>query len=128
MTIVLQRNGRTIQVPEATIGQLISMMEEQYRNDRELLLADLQSLNASDDSKLAALETLRNERGLTAKMARTAFTLEGAVGILKAVANPSDIDEVLDADKDALTFLALRVLGFQHEETKEEGEKEPTSP
>ncbi len=118
--IIVQQDGETLKIPEATIGQLISMTEEQYRQDREMLLADLNAVNASDESKLAALEDLRYERGLTAKMARKAFTLDGAVEILKVVAEPNDVKKLLQSDKDELTYLVLRVLGFQQREEEEQ--------
>lgn len=126
--ILIERDGETLKIPEATIGQLISMTEEQYRQDREMLLADLNAVNASDEAKLAALEDLRNERGLTAKMARKAFTLDGAVEILKVVAEPNDVKKLLGSDKDELTYLALRVLGFQQQDDEQESETDTERP
>ena len=53
--ISVERQGKTFHVPEATIEDLIAMMEAQYTQDRVDTIADLEEIGATEELRLAKL-------------------------------------------------------------------------
>jgi len=117
--VTVERNGSVIRVPEATVSDVISLMDAQYGKTRKELLEDLEVIQATNEEKIAALNKIREQRGMTSVLVRSAFTLSGATDIIRHTAKPEDHSAILDAEPDDLVWLALSILGF---EQKEEGE------
>mgnify|MGYP003118779336 CR=1 FL=1 len=117
--ISVERQGKTFHVPEATIEDLIALMEEQYSQDRIDMLADLEEIGASDELRLEKLKELRDAKGLTAALMRSAFNLTGATRIITYMVKSPDREAVLDGTPDEVVWLALRILGFESNDSDE---------
>lgn len=126
--ISVERRGKTFHVPEATVADLIAMMDEQYVEDRIGLLADLEEINADDELRMQKLKELRDTKGLTASLMRSAFNLTGAMRIIRHMVESPEVDEILKGEPDELVWLALRILGFEadEEEASAEGNAQPS--
>lgn len=123
--ITVTRSDKTHRVPCATVGDLLDLMQELLSMEREKLLLDLEASGATSEEKSKALAELRTEYGLTAKVMQSAFSLEGAVAIIKHLTDPEDWESILKAPADDLVYLALRTLGY--EASDEDPDKESQS-
>ncbi len=130
--ISIDRNGKSYHVPEASVGDLMSLLDQQFEASRIELLKDLDDVQATAGEKIVALKELRATKGLTSNLMRSAFELEGATKIIKYVCKPEDADAILDASPDDLVWLALKILGFEpkdpdESDDEESGEGKPSS-
>ncbi len=122
--ISIDRNGKSYHVPEATVSDLMSLLDQQFETSRLELLKDLDDVKATAGEKIVALRELRATKGLTSNLMRSAFEIKGATNIIKYVCSPDDVDAILDAAPDDLVWLALKILGFEPTDPSEEDEGE----
>jgi len=111
--IMVEREGKAIRVPEATVANLIGLMEHKYQLERVAILADMEEVGATTEAKYAAIHELRQSKGLTTALLRWCFSLEGAVEVIKYLTDSSHHDRLLDAPVDELVYLALRLIGYE---------------
>tara|TARA_R110000824_G_scaffold1991_1_gene9696 strand:- start:9167 stop:9583 length:417 start_codon:yes stop_codon:yes gene_type:complete len=121
--ISIDRNGKTLHVPEATVQDLMSLLDARYDRERSSLLQDLEDIGANSDEKIEQLKELRATKGLTSLLMRSAFELSGATEIIKHVANPNDVEEVLSAAPDDIVWLALKILGYEASDPSDDAEE-----
>tara|TARA_S200002703_G_scaffold152917_1_gene153854 strand:- start:286 stop:711 length:426 start_codon:yes stop_codon:yes gene_type:complete len=128
--VIFERDGKTIRVNEATVAEVIGLMDHQFERQRKELIEDLEAVNASEDLKLEEVKKLRDEKGLTSKLIRYAFTLRGAIDVIQYVVPEEKREECLNAEPDEIVWLALRLLGFnmsdQSEQSEEDESEDPT--
>ena len=122
--ISIERNGKTYHVPEASVSDLMSLLDARFEDDRLALLKDLEDIGATIEEKMEQLTEFRATKGLTSVLMRSAFNLRGATQIIKHVADPDDLDQILDAAPDELVWLALKVLGYEAVDPTENDDKE----
>tara|TARA_R100001510_G_scaffold57782_1_gene67736 strand:+ start:5125 stop:5550 length:426 start_codon:yes stop_codon:yes gene_type:complete len=129
--IMVEREGKAIRVPEATVANLIGLMEHKYQQERSAILADMEEVGASPEVKFEAITKLRDDKGLTTALLRWCFSLEGAVQVIKYLTSSEDHDRLLDAPPDELVYLALRLIGYEPSDvdgnSDEEDEQHPTN-
>ena len=125
--LTVKRNAKTYHVPMATVQNVIDLMDANYAESRKALIEDLKAMDASDEAKIKAMDDLRQRRGMTTDLIRSAFTLAGARAILEHVVDPDEFHEVADTTPDELVQLALQVLGFDVDAESDESEK-PADP
>jgi len=123
--ISIDRNGKSYHVPEATVSDLMSLLEQQFEASRLELIADLEVVGATALEKVDALKELRATKGLTSNLMRSAFELQGATQIIKHICKPEDVEEILQASPDDLVWLALKILGYEAADPTEEEEQDP---
>jgi len=128
--VVVERSGATLHVKQARVQDVIDMIEAEHDRSRASLIADLEAAGMSGEEKMLALEKLRAEKGLIGNLVRGAFTLDGAVRIIKHQGESDDIDELLNATPDEVITLALQVIGYDldadNEKEKAEDDENPT--
>jgi len=120
--ILFERDGETIRLSEATVAEVIGLMDHQFDRQRKELIEDLDAVEASPDLKLEEVKKLRDEKGLTSKLIRYAFTLRGAMDVIEYVVPEEKREKALGGDPDEIVWLALRLLGFNMSDNEEEGE------
>ena len=120
---MFERDGETIRLSEATIAEVIGLMDHQFDKQRKELIEDLEAVDASSELKLEEVRKLRDEKGLTSKLIRYAFTLRGAMDVIEYVVPEEKREKALGGDPDQIVWLALRLLGFNMSDNEEEGEK-----
>lgn len=126
--ILIERAGGSLRVPEATVADVISLVDHQFDKEKKELLADLADVDASDELKFDAVRKLRSEKGLTSNLIKGCFSLAGAVEIIKFLVPIDMHDAVLEAEADELVWLALRLLGFDVNDDAEAGDGDSASP
>ncbi len=57
--IMVERGGKAIRVPEATVANLIGLMEHKYQIERMAILADMDEVGASTEARFDAISKLR---------------------------------------------------------------------
>ena len=114
--ISVRRKGKVIKVREPTVEDLIALMSDQYETERSNIIEDLEASGASGSERLAALQEHRKTRGLTGNLMRSAFSLEGAVKIIRWVAEGKTADELLQGTPEETVRLALQLLGFEDDD------------
>ena len=128
--ILIERGDETLHINEATVADIIGLLEHRHSQARADLLADLEEISATEEAKLEALAKLREDKGMTSALVRSCFTLSGAVDVIKYVVPPEQHERVLDAEPDDVVLLALRVLGFEVDDettTQDAGDARPTN-
>lgn len=110
--IMVERAGKSVRVPEATVANLIGLMEHKYQQERLAILADLEEVGATVETKYEAVSQLRESKGLTTALLRWCFSLDGAVAVIKYLTDTSLHDALLEATPDELVYLALRLVGY----------------
>ena len=109
---MVERNGKALRVPEATVANIIGLMDHKYQIERVAVLADMEEVGATTEAKYEAIRELREGKGLTTALLRWCFTLEGAVEIIKYLTATEQHEQLLDAPPDELVYLALRLIGY----------------
>jgi hypothetical protein len=122
--IMVERKGKAIRIPEATIANLIGLMEHKYQQERLIILADLEEVGATVEAKYEAVTQLRESKGLTTALLRWCFSLEGAVEVIRYLSDPSQHEVLLDATPDELVYLALRLVGYDAPDEDPNGDTE----
>ena len=122
--IMVERGGKAIRVPEATVANLIGLMEHKYQGERSAILADMEECGASTEAKYDAIRELRESKGLTTALLRWCFSLEGAVEVIKYLTDSSQHDQLIDAPPDELVYLALRLIGYDPPDEQEADDDE----
>lgn len=120
--VVFERDGETITIEEATVAQVIGLMDHQFERQRKELIEDLDSVGAPADLKLDEVRKLRDDKGLTSKIIRHAFSLRGAMEVIEYVVPDGKREKALRGDPDELVWLALRLLGFDLSDVDEKNE------
>ena len=120
--IMVERGGKAIRVPEATVANLIGLMEHKYQIERMAILADMEEVGSSTEAKYEAIKVLRESKGLTTALLRWCFSLEGAVEVIKYLTATDQHDQLLDAPPDELVYLALRLIGYDPPDVEDEAE------
>ena len=128
--LTVQRHGKAYHVPLATVQDVIDLMDANYAKKRVELLADLDDMNASEETKLKAMAEIRERKGMTTDLIREAFTLPGARSIIQHVAKTEDHAAILEDAPDQIVQVALQVLGFTVDEqnSEEDGERPENPP
>jgi hypothetical protein len=126
--ITVDRAGKTIHLPLATVQDVIDLMDASYARKRRDLIEDLDALGVSGEDKVKAMSELRERKGMTTDLIRDVFTLAGAQSVIKHCAKPEDLDELLNEAPDQIVQLALEVLGFDVGDTSEESAEDGASP
>lgn len=122
--IMVERGGKAIRVPEASVANLIGLMDHKYHLERVAILADLEEVGATTEAKYAAIRDLRESKSLTTALLRWCFSLEGAVEVIKYLTDSSLHDQLLDAPVDELVYLALRLIGYDPPDEEADGSDE----
>jgi hypothetical protein len=125
--LTVKRKAKTFHVPLASVQNVIELMDANFSANRKALIQDLADMDASDETKIKAMDDLRQRKGMTTDLIRSAFTLAGARSILEHVVSPEDFDEVVDTTPDDLVQLALQVLGFDIDDDSK-GDDAPADP
>ena len=120
--IMVERGGKAIRVPEATVANLIGLMEHKYQIERMAILADMEEVGSSTEAKYEAIKVLRESKGLTTALLRWCFSLEGAVEVIKYLTATDQHDQLLDAPPDELVYLALRLIGYDPPDVEDEAD------
>ena len=123
--VIFERGDETITVKEATVAEVIGLMDDQFDRQRKELIEDMESVGASSDLMLDEVKKLRDEKGLTSKLIRHAFTLRGAMEVIKYVVPEDKREKAMSGDPDEIVWLALRLLGFNMSDVDQDSEKEP---
>ena len=127
---MFERGDETITVKEATVAEVIGLMDDQFDRQRRELIEDMESVGASSEMMLDEVKKLRDEKGLTSKLIRHAFTLRGAMEVIKYIVPEDKREKAISGEPDEIVWLALRLLGFNmndvDEEKQEEQEEHPT--
>ena len=110
--IMIEREGESLHLPEATVANVIALVDHQFDTAKRELLADLDDAGASDELRLESVRKLQAEKGLTSTLIKGCFSLAGAVDIIKFLVPSEMHDKVLKAEADEIVWLALRLLGF----------------
>ena len=126
--LTVKRSAGTIHVPLASVQDVIDLMDANYARKRIELISDMEAMNASESAKLEAMKELRARRGLTSARVREAFTLPGARSIIEHVADPGDHDALLEESPDEIVQMALKILGFEVDDTEAEEDSEDADP
>jgi hypothetical protein len=127
--LTVKRSTGTIHVPLATVQDVIDLMDANYARRRIELVSDMEAMNASESAKLEAMKELRDRRGMTSDLIREAFTLPGARSIIEHVADPGDHEALLEESPDEIVQIALKILGFEVDDTEaEEGSADADPP
>ena len=122
--VVFERDGETITVKEATVAEVIGLMDDQFDRQRRELIEDMESVGASSEMMLDEVKKLRDEKGLTSKLIRHAFTLRGALEVIKYVVQEDKREKAISGEPDQIVWLALRLLGFNMSDVEESAEEE----
>lgn len=125
--IMVERDGKAIRVPEATVANLIGLMDHKYHIERIAILADMEEVGATTESKYAAIRDLRESKGLTTALLRWCFSLEGAVEVIKYLTDTKQHDVLLDGPPDELVYLALRLIGYDPPDEEPDEEDDDTN-
>ena len=57
--VVFERDGETITVKEATVAEVIGLMDDQFDRQRRELIEDMESVGASSEMMLDEVKKLR---------------------------------------------------------------------
>jgi hypothetical protein len=120
--IMVERGGKAIRVPEATVANLIGLMEHKYQIERMAILADMEEVGASTEARFDAISKLRESKGLTTALLRWCFSLEGAVEVIKYLTSTEEHDQLLAAPPDELVYLALRLIGYDPPDVEDDAD------
>ncbi len=118
--IIARREDKTHKVPVATVADMLSLMDGMLQDARVKLMRDLDDAKASSEDRAKALAQLRAEYGLTAKLMQSAFSLEGAVFIIRHQTPEEDWASILNAPADDLVYIALKILGYEEKDRSEQ--------
>lgn len=99
-------------------------MDQVYEARREELLEDLDSSGAGTLEKMQALAQLREDRGSVSLLMKSAFTLHGAIEILKHLTDSSDHESLNEVPMDKLVLVALRSIGFEQSDDDSDEDEE----
>lgn len=125
--VVFKTQKSVVHVDQATVQDVIDMMESKYLQARKQLVDDLKFAGASEDALVKGLNELRQNKGITAMLLRDAFTLEGAKQIVEHMAKTEDHETIFASKPDDIVNLALQVLGYEYDhEEKGEDDNSPT--
>lgn len=119
----IENNDKTIPVRVAQIRDVLHIMDEVYQVQRKELLEDLESSGAGTLEKIQALAGLREERGSVSLLMKSAFSLHGAIQILKHLSDSSYHDSLNEVPMDQLVLVALKAIGFESDD-ETSGEEE----
>ena len=111
--LTIQRNSKTIKIPMASVQDVIDLMDESYSRRRKELASDMKEMEIDDAGRIEALKELRERKGMTTDLIREAFTLPGAHAIIRHMADPENLEEILEEAPDEIVQLALQILGFE---------------
>lgn len=120
----IENNEKTIQVRVAKIRDVLHIMDQVYEARREELLEDLDSSGAGTLEKMQALAQLREDRGSVSLLMKSAFTLHGAIEILKHLTDSSDHESLNEVPMDKLVLVALRSIGFEQSDDDSDEDEE----
>jgi len=126
--ILFEADGEKMRFEEATVAQVIGLMDYQFERQRAELIDDLEAADAPAELKLDEVKKLRDEKGLTSKLIRYAFTLRGAMEVIEYTVPEDKVKKALALDPDQLVWLALRLLGFNTNDVEEGAEDETENP
>jgi hypothetical protein len=125
--VVFKNKEKVVHVEQATVQDVIDMMEAKYLQARKQLVDDLKFAGASETALVKGLTELRENRGITALLLRDAFTLDGAKHIVEHMAKPEDHESIFSAKPNEVVDLALQILGYEYDtEEKVEDDPDPT--
>ncbi len=119
----IHQGDRTIRARVAKVADVIHLMEQQYERDRLEMIKNLNDCEVPANEKMSALKELAAEKGQVSTLMKSAFTLQGAIEVLKYSTEPDDHKYLEDIEVDRLVVFALQVLGFTAS-TEEEGTEE----
>jgi len=123
--LTIQRKSKTIKIPMASVQDVIDLMDASYTRRRKELADDMREMEIDDAGRIKALNELRERKGMTTDLIRETFTLPGAHAIIRHMADPENLEDILEEAPDEIVELALKILGFEvgeesADETKEE--------
>ena len=103
--IMVERGGKAIRVPEATVANLIGLMEHKYQIERMAILADMEEVGSSSETKYEAIKVLRKTSEIypECQFAFEEATIGGAAYDAHGVHFPDATKEVCDRS-DAIFF------------------------
>ena len=117
--ISVRHKSKTYKVPEPTVEDLIALMDDQFSREREELLADLEAAQAAPEERLRVLSDHRRTKGMTGNLMRSAFSLDGAVRIIKWCCEPDMANTLTNGTPEQTVRNALLLLGYEDVETEE---------
>lgn len=124
--IPVQIGEETILVPTLKVQQVIDLATLQHDRDRRLLLEDAKDAGLSPEAIVDVLREHRKERGLSATIMRSAFTVEGAHRIIRCAMDGNFPDTFESIDPNRLSNIALGCLGVDLDELTEQAEESGT--
>jgi hypothetical protein len=115
----VRHKSKEYKVVEPTVEDLIALMDDQFSREREDLIADLEAANASSEERLRVLSDHRRTKGMTGNLMRSAFSLDGAVRIIKWCCEPDMADNLTNGTPEQIVRNALLLLGYEDVEQEE---------
>ena len=126
--IIVKRDDKTFHLEKATVQDVIDLMDEMHKEKRSELLEYLVAAGVSGDEKIKALCELRQTKGITSDLVRSAFTLNGAKKVIEFKCQPGEMHGVCDCAPDEVVYLALEILGFDRDAFEADAQDEKEEP
>tara|TARA_R100000388_G_C7187624_1_gene131870 strand:+ start:381 stop:794 length:414 start_codon:yes stop_codon:yes gene_type:complete len=106
----------TILIPTLRVQQIIDLATLQHDRERGLLIEDADEAGLSPEEKMKVLRDHRKERGLSATIVRSAFSVDGAHRIIRCALDGEYPAALETIDPTQITNIALGCLGVELEE------------
>ena len=113
----------TILIPTLRVQQIIDLATLQHDRDRKQLLEDAEDAGLDSNEKMEMLQEHRKERGLSATIIRSAFSVDGAYKIIRSALDGEFPSELETIDAKELTTIALGCLGVDFNEVVKTGKE-----